>query len=546
MANDQIDDDAASKTSGRDAAGPEGSSSGTSAAAPSKQEGAEPVKLAEQRLRPKQSSARTKPRRPSSTAPPAEATARAAADKAHLLDLVREKKRREHARDLGAEAKAPGAPLTEAAPSEPKRWLERPLPETFPEGRSAEGLSIGVVGGGIGGLAAALFLARRGAAVTVMERSKKPEPAGAGFLLQPTGLAVLSALGLYDEVRRHGARIDRLVGKDWRGREVMDLAYARFDPRLHALGVHRGVVFEALRRAAEAAGVEFLYNTEALGGALRDKAAVLATDRGLSAQYDYVIVADGARSRLRSALGLAKRERPYRWACVWRVAPDPGDLLSGAVGRVLDQRYDGARRMAGILPVGQAPDDDRPHAALFWSLPAEAHAAFKEGGRDAWLRELQSFWPRFAEFVAEAPWEEPVLALYQDAVATRPYTGRVILIGDAAHAMSPQLGQGANLALLDAHALDCAFATVTRDAVPAAYASARRAQTAWYQRASRWLTPVFQSESTFWGAARDRLFKPMSQTPFFRDEMLAGQAGLKTGIFGRDRRDWTPGRPPPP
>lgn len=368
---------------------------------------------------------------------------------------------------------------------------------------------------------------------------------GAGFLLQPTGMGVLAALGLYEPVRAAGAPIDALTGYDYRGRQIVDLSYADFDPRLHGLGVHRGVVFGALLAAAQEAGVQLRFGAEVVAiEQTSDEARVIVGDAG-GARFDLLIIADGARSQFRSALGLTRRDREYAWACVWRVAADPGGLLEGRLGRTLDQRYEGARRMAGILPVGTAPGDDRPHAALFWSLKGDDHAAFVEKGRDGWLTELRGFWPRFADFIAEAPWEPPTLAIYRDVVARRPCVGRVVLIGDAAHAMSPQLGQGANLALLDAFALDQALAAHPPEQAGEAYAAARRSQTGWYQLASRWLTPVFQSDYAIWGHARDLLFPPLSRIKLFRDEMLAGQAGMKTGFFSIDRRDWTPGRPPP-
>lgn len=415
---------------------------------------------------------------------------------------------------------------------------------------------VAVVGGGIGGLAAACLLARAGDDVTLFERVEAPKPVGAGFLLQPTGLAVLSALGLYDAVRQAGAPIERLTGRDWRrgddGPPIMDLAYADFDPQLHGLGVHRGVIFQQLFQAAEGAGVAFRFGIEATHYVQEPAAAYVcaAPETGREARFgpfELIVVSDGARSMGRVALGLERRARPYDWACVWMIARDPGASLSGPLGAVLDQRYDGARKMAGILPIGATVDDPAPHAALFWSLPARAYPAFQAAGRDAWLTELERFWPRFAHFVSAAPPDEsPVFAVYQDGVVRRAYEGRIALIGDAAHAMSPQLGQGANLALLDAYALAAAAAAAADlAAAPAAYAAARRSQVAWYQLASRWLTPVFQASNPLWGWGRDLIFPPLSRFAPSRREMLAGQSGMKTGLLSIDRRSWRLGGPPP-
>ena len=140
-------------------------------------------------------------------------------------------------------------------------------------------------------------------------------------------------------------------------------------------------MFQALFAAAEAAGVRFEFGAEATGVEHLSAGARLITERGPGGRFDLLLIADGARSRFRRALGLVRRDREYQWACVWRIAPDPGALLEGDLGRVLDQRYDGARRMAGILPVGRPPGEEGRHAALFWSLRRQDHAAFQAAGR---------------------------------------------------------------------------------------------------------------------------------------------------------------------
>ena len=112
--------------------------------------------------------------------------------------------------------------------------------------------SIGVIGGGTAGSAAALFLARAGHEVRVFERVADPKPVGAGIIVQPTGQAVLARLGLLERVAARAAVLDRLWLRTPRGRTLVDLHYAAVEPTWFGLGTHRGVLFEALYEAARA------------------------------------------------------------------------------------------------------------------------------------------------------------------------------------------------------------------------------------------------------------------------------------------------------
>ena len=115
--------------------------------------------------------------------------------------------------------------------------------------------------------------------------------------------------------------------------------------------------------------------------------------------------------------------------------------------------------------------------------------------------------------------------------------GRIGVIGDAAHAMSPQLGQGANMALMDAWA----FSQSLQAATPHQqtdwpmlwqhYHQHRRSSTRFYQFLSRLLTPLYQSDHWWAGGIRDLTFPWLYQIPYFRKEMAITISGLKTGLF---------------
>jgi len=124
-------------------------------------------------------------------------------------------------------------------------------------------------------------------------------------------------------------------------------------------------------------------------------------------------------------------------------------------------------------------------------------------------------------------------AEYRDVVMSRWHAPRLAVLGDAAHATSPRLGQGVNLALWDAREL--ALALGVEAALPAAlarFSRARRRHISFYQRASRWLTPFFQSGIPGAGLARDVAFPLAARIPWVERQMALAMAGMKTGWLG--------------
>ena len=341
----------------------------------------------------------------------------------------------------------------------------------------------------------------------VLERAPQPGPVGAGLLIQPTGMSVLARLGVLDRVLAGAARIDRVVGTTVRGKRFMDLAYRDE----HGLGVHRGALFSALHDAAVEAGVRILPGAGVVD--YRDDGVLTDAGGASYGPYDLVVGADGARSTMRRFLDVRARVFEHRWGALWGVFDDPG----GAFGGELDQYFDGTSRLAGFLPTGSGA------VSLFWSVRLDRVAAVRAAGIDAFRRELVSLAPVAAEL--ELPSMDALLpASYRQVSLPRWHRGRLVLLGDAAHALSPQLGQGANLALMDAAALADAGSL-------AEFEAARRAQARFYAFGARALNTVFQSDWDVMAWPRDTLMAPVSRLPWVRGRALDVLSGRAAGLF---------------
>ena len=388
-------------------------------------------------------------------------------------------------------------------------------------------MDIGVIGGGTAGNAAAILLARAGHAVTVYERVADPLPVGAGIVLQPSGLAVLHHLGLYDAVVARGSRLRRLHAHTASGRTVVDLTYEDVMPGAFGLGIHRGALFDALFRAAKAErNVRFLCGVGVEDLAYEgDRRAVveIGTGRRLGS-HELVVVADGARSRLRDDTVVHKTIRPYAWGALWFIG-------EGVAGDTLHQVVHGTRRLLGLLPTGLGPTGSTPRTTLFWSIRGDRIDDWRRAGLAPWKEEILRYAPEAEALLAQIEAPEQVLHSSYLDVVMRPWnTESVVYLGDAAHAMSPQLGQGANLALVDAFTL-AACLSRPRPLLDAlnAYSRERADHLAYYQLATRWLTPFFQSDLLPLGWARDLGMGLLCRLPWVRGQMIRSMCGVSVG-----------------
>ena len=222
--------------------------------------------------------------------------------------------------------------------------------------------------------------------------------------------------------------------------------------------------------------------------------------------YDLVVAADGARSALRYAVAGRRREREYRWGALWTILPDPDGSCSG----VLDQVFDGTGRLLGLLPTGVPPHLGTRTVSLFWSVRCDRQAAVRAAGLDgAEGRDARAGAARRTVLAGLDSFDALVPAVYRDARLRQWHADGLAVVGDAGHAMSPQLGQGANLALMDAAALADALAREgTLAAALAAYSRARRLNLRYYTLASWALNAVFQHYGAAMAWPRDHLMGP--------------------------------------
>lgn len=306
------------------------------------------------------------------------------------------------------------------------------------------------------------------------------------------------------------------------GRAVLDVRYAALRPALSGLGIQRAVLFDVLQAAALAAGVRLVTGTHIVAA---DPTTATLTDAagGVHGPYDLVIDALGVRSPLSSA---PKKELTY--GALWATLPWPvGSLFDRSA---LEQRYEAARKMAGVMPSGRAAPGAPDSLTYFWSIRADQYETFRAAPLTHWKDAARRLWPETDILLDQiTDHEQLTFARYRHRTHASPVKDRLVHIGDAWHAASPQLGQGANMALLDAYGL---FQALKQEAdVPAGlrrFLKIRADHVRLYQLMTWAFTPVYQSDGAVTPWLRDRLAAPLLRL-WPAPPLLAG---LVAGGFG--------------
>ncbi|MEU8046193.1 FAD-dependent monooxygenase [Micromonospora echinofusca] len=349
-----------------------------------------------------------------------------------------------------------------------------------------------VVGAGIGGLGAAVGLHRAGWRVTVLERAAAFRPVGAGLVLQANGLRCLDALGLGAAVRQRG-RADvsggtRRADGRWLARiGPGELARALGTP---AVGIHRAALHEILLGALPDGVV--LTGAEVRAVTTDGEVTYQGRDAAARTSADLVIGADGIHSTVRGLLWPEAAAPAPIGVTAWRgVTPTWDGELIAAVSWDRGAEF-------GMVPL----TDGR----VYWFASVNAAPGAPAGDELARVRERFGRWhdPIPALIAATGTVLRDDLACLDEPLSTY-VKGRVVLTGDAAHAMTPNLGQGANQALEDAVVL---ASVAGRPDGPLAYDRQRRPRSQRVARASRAVGRFGQQlENPVAVAARDAVLR---------------------------------------
>ncbi len=382
-------------------------------------------------------------------------------------------------------------------------------------------MKVVVAGAGIGGLSAAIALAKAGFEVEVIERAPELREVGAGLQLSPNAMKGLEVLGVAEAASAVSCEPEALEMRIGRtGAKVFSIPMGRAARKRYGapyLHIHRADFIEILRRAAQFADVRLRFGARVAAYVPEAAGLKIGLDTGAIIEADLLVGADGSRSTVRKQM-LGEDQAHFTGAVAWRITVD-----------------------ADVAP-------DLPHAAIVWAGRGKHAVTYRVRRgelinfvgvveRDQWrdeswdqagdpadlVRDFGEWAPPIPDIIAAAKTCH-VWALFDRDPLPHWSSGRVVLLGDACHAMPPFQAQGAAMAIEDAVVLArCLAADGVSEASLKTYEKLRKPRTSKVQASARSNMGVFHRSNALTQAAT---YGPMKM------------ANTLFPAFVRSRQDW--------
>jgi 2-polyprenyl-6-methoxyphenol hydroxylase-like FAD-dependent oxidoreductase len=331
-----------------------------------------------------------------------------------------------------------------------------------------------IVGGGIAGLALAGSLHRQGVPCELVERTHTWAPVGAGIVLGINAMKVLRELGLAEALEGKARTLEAMSITDADNRLLARTNLMDLEPRFGtSLALHRSALHDALLETAR--HVPIRMGTTVESAEEHEDSVVVRFNSGDTARFGLMVGADGLHSQVRE---LAFGPLPLRYSgyTCWRtVVAEGGSELGG-------QEMWGVGKRFGLVPL----DGDRVYCFAVINAPPEDPDP-AEVRIDRIRREFSEFRGPVPDLLSQLRRPEELIKNDLHEIVHRPWhRGHVLLVGDAAHGMTPDMGQGAAMALEDVWVLSQFIASeLPLEKVLTNWMNRRKRRVRWVQNQSR-------------------------------------------------------------